>query len=90
MNIRPIRKVGASRRGTLKATYGKIVDTLGFEPNVTHLDDPHKVDASWAFASGRWQGFIWRYKQDAGDCTSWSIDGDRVLLDTLFGADNIT
>jgi len=49
MNIRPIRKTGDSRQGTLKATYDEIVAALGFEPNATDLDDPHKVSASWGF-----------------------------------------
>jgi hypothetical protein len=96
MNIRPIRKTGDSRQGTLKATYDEIVAALGFEPNATDLDDPHKVSASWGFegpATRAWparRAFIWCYKANTDDCTSWSFDGDRVLLASLFGADNIT
>jgi len=85
-----IRETGGSRTGTLNATYQEIVDTVG-KPNVTDMDDDKKVKASWGFSDascfskGR-KGFIWCYKfyGDAKDCTSWSVDGDKDLLNELF------
>ena len=91
MKVKPISKVGSSRTGGLSATYKEIVEKI-FEPNVTELDDPDKVRASWGFEDekGR-KAFIWCYKHygKKKDCTHWSVDGDMSLLIDLFG-DKIT
>ena len=87
MKITPIRKTGGSRTGTLEASYQEIVDVVG-KPNVTDMDDPDKVKASWGFQddTGR-KGFIWcyHYYGDVKKCNSWSTDGDTNLMTELFG-----
>lgn len=87
MNIVPIRQVGSGMSGTLLASYQTIEQLVG-APNVTDMDDPIKVKASWGFmdaATGR-QAFIWCYKvADPISCREWSIDGDKSLIDQLFG-----
>ena len=87
MTIIPIREVGSACMGHLSATYEEIVSVLSL-PNVTDLDDPDKVKASWGFQdeTGR-KGFIWCYKQDDPiKCTNWSVDGDPdlELIEELF------
>lgn len=89
-NIVQIRETGFSRTGTLHATYDEIVKAVG-EPNVTDIDDPDKVKASWGF--GRQnnpgsKGFIWCYNYygNVKYCKSWSADGDPELLTELFGS----
>lgn len=88
MNIVPIRQVGAGQSGTLCVSYQAIEQLVG-APNVTDLDDAFKVKASWGFmdaATGR-RAFIWCYKvADPISCREWSIDGDKSLIDDLFGA----
>ena len=79
LTITPIRECGPHSAGRLLATYQEIKNALG-DPNVTDLDDPSKVKASWGFKDeqGR-KGFIWCYKVDnAETCTRWSIHGDLV------------
>ena len=49
MKIEPVLKVGDGRDCSITATYDRIIEVLGFKPNVTHLDDPSKVKASWGF-----------------------------------------
>lgn len=87
MKTKPIQKIGGSRQGTLSTTYEDIRSKVG-RANVTKLDDPSKVKASWGFedAEGR-QGFIWCYKHYGAlkECNEWSIDGDKNLLFDLFG-----
>lgn len=85
--LKPIAECGASRTGTLSATYKEIVEKI-FKPNATKLDDPYKVKASWGFEDeGGRQGFIWCYKHQGKKetCTEWSVDGDKNLLTELFG-----
>jgi hypothetical protein len=84
-NIVPIRQVGGGRTGLLVAKYDDIVARLG-EPNVTDLDDPAKVRASWGFMdhNGR-KGFVWCWKvSDPTRCLEWSVDGDLSLLREVF------
>ena len=87
MKLIPIDETGSCKQGTLSTTYKEIVEKI-FEPNVTDLDDPDKVKASWGFQdkTGR-KGFIWCYKHygEKETCTDWSIDGDKTLLTELFG-----
>jgi hypothetical protein len=87
MNITPIRETGPSRTGTLNASYDQIVEKVG-PPNVTDMDDPIKVAASWGFEDdqGR-KAYIWSYKYygDIEECFCWSTDGDQSLLQELFG-----
>jgi hypothetical protein len=85
MLIEPIHKVGSSRTGTLHGlTYTDIKTILGFEANVTELDDPYKVDASWGFAiDGSFCG-IWSYR-GSGARKTWSTSGNGEKLKALFG-----
>lgn len=90
MKVEPIVEIGKSRTGTLHATWQEILKKCG-PPNVTHLDDPNKVKASWAFqdSSGR-KAFIWCYKESRPkNCITWSTDGSKELLIELFGAESI-
>lgn len=90
MTIEMIRKVGSSCTHRFNATYQQIVGSIG-EPNVTDLDDPYKVKASWGFRddAGR-EGFIWCYKQANPEaCTSWSYDGDKGLLDDILNGNHL-
>jgi|LULO01.1.fsa_nt_gb hypothetical protein len=83
--IYPIYKVGSCRNGSLKATYDEIVERLG-PPNVTHLDDPYKVKASWGFKDYLGiESFIWCYKvDDPTTCTNWSTGGSVSLINDIF------
>lgn len=86
MKIKMIREIGNSRRGGLLASYSEIVSVLG-EPNVTDMNDPRKVKASWGFQDekGR-KGFVWCYREETAEgCNHWSVDGDFNLLRDLFG-----
>lgn len=90
MKVEPIVELGMSRTGTLYATWQEILKKVG-PPNVTHLDDPSKVKASWAFVdeTGR-KAYIWCYKESRPkNCTSWSTDGSKDLLKELFGEESI-
>ncbi len=88
MNIVPIRQIGPGCSGMLQTSYQTIEQLVG-APNVTDMDDSTKVKASWGFmdaATGR-RAFIWCYKvADLISCREWSIDGDKSLIDDLFGA----
>jgi hypothetical protein len=87
IKLKPIAKRGDSKKGDLKTTYSDIVARI-FEPNVTHLDDPIKVRASWGFVDDKGRkGFIWCYEffGKKEKCTAWSVDGDKELLTELFG-----
>jgi hypothetical protein len=91
--LEPIRKCGGGRTGTLLSTYNEIVEKIG-EPNVTDLDDPYKVKASWGFkdTSGtpHRESFIWCYRaDDPKEVTRWSCDGSKDLLMQIFGEDKI-
>jgi hypothetical protein len=83
----PIRQKGSSRKFTIFATYQEICDAVG-PPNVTDMDDPVKVKASWGFmdeGTAR-TGFVWCYKvSNPRTCDMWSADGDASLLKELFG-----
>jgi hypothetical protein len=85
MLIEPIHKVGSSRTGTLHGlTYTDIKTILGFEANVTELDDPYKVDASWGFAIDGSVCGIWSYR-GSGARKTWSTHGDNQKLKAVFG-----
>lgn len=87
--MKPIRRTGSSRKFTVYATYDEICELIG-PPNVTDMDDPDKVKASWGFMDEATErmGFIWCYKtSDPKNCEMWSADGDASLLHELFGAD---
>jgi hypothetical protein len=85
--LKPIRETGSSRKYTISATYEQICDRLG-PPNVTDLDDPWKVKASWGFVdeSTQRKGFVWCYMvRQPKHCTEWSASGDASLLAEIFG-----
>lgn len=84
--LTPIRETGGSKTGNLEASYDFILQTVG-KPNVTDIDDPDKVKASWGFKSGKRKAFIWCYKHygPVNKCQYWSTDGDASLLKELFG-----
>ncbi|MFA6569985.1 MAG: hypothetical protein WCT77_01975 [Bacteroidota bacterium] len=88
MNLIQIRETGNSRTGTINATYDEVVAIVG-KPNVTDIDDPDKVKASWGFQDKKTKrkGFIWSYKWygDVTKCYVFSADGDASLLKELFG-----
>ena len=85
MDIQPIRKVGGSRTGTLHdLNYSDIKTVLGFDANVTELDDPYKVDASWGFTIDGRECGIWSYK-GSGTRKMWSTYGDKDKLKAVFG-----
>lgn len=89
MKIEPVLHVGDGYDSTINATYSRIVEVLGFEPNVTHLDDSSKVKASWGFTVDGVRCGIWCYKQpSAKNCTSWSFFGPKELATKLFGEEN--
>lgn len=83
MNIQPINKPGASRTGLLyNMTREKIIEKLGFEPNVQ--DDPSKVKDSWGFTVDGKEFGIWDYKgsQQIGH---YSFYGDKETMAKIFG-----
>jgi len=88
MHVEPLQRTGGSRTGTLYAPYMVVRATIGFDPNVTEMDDPDKVKASWGFVDATLRkGFVWCYKHegDPKTCGVWSTDGDPSLLNDLFG-----
>lgn len=86
MQIEPVRKVGDFLTTRISATYDEIVDTLGFEPNVTDLDDPDKVKAAWGFTADGDRCGIWCYRvNNPRMCTSWSFFGNVSTAQKLFG-----
>lgn len=85
MIIEPVKKVGGSRTGSLHGlSYHDIKTILGFDANVTELDDPYKVDASWGFALDGSVCGIWSYK-GSGTRKSWSTYGNNEKLKEVFG-----
>lgn len=86
LGIEPIRETGGGCTAKMSISYDEIVEMVG-PPNVTDLDDPDKVKASWGFQdrNGR-QGFIWCYKYYGNpvNCNYWSVDGDLSLMRDLF------
>lgn len=87
MIIEPVAKIGQSCTGNIEASYAKIVEVLGFEPNVTHLDDPDKVKASWGFTVDGVHCGIWCYKYygNVENCNYWSFYGPSSIRQKLFG-----
>ena len=90
MKIEPVLKVGNGWDCGITATYARIVEVLGFEPNVTHLDDPSKVKASWGFTVDGVRCGIWCYKYygNTKNCTEWSFYGPEKIARKLFGEEN--
>lgn len=90
MKIEPVSKVGDHHETTIFVFYERIVKVLGFTPNVTHLDDPDKVKASWGFTVDGVRCGIWCYKQSGGPkgCSEWSFFGPKEIADKLFGEEN--
>lgn len=90
MKLNDLQEVGSGKDGNLKANYKEVVEKV-FDPNVTELDDPDKVGASWGFKddSGR-KAFIWacKFYGNIEDCDTFSVSGDRSLLKELF-ADSV-
>jgi hypothetical protein len=88
----PIEEVGSGKIATLESLYSNIVEKI-FLPNVTELDDPDKVSASWGFKTkdGR-KAFIWNYKfyGEVEECTQWSVSGDIGLIKEIFGDNCLT
>ena len=87
IKLTPIRETGGGRTGTVNLGYNEVVEIVG-KPNVTDMDDPDKVKASWGFkdSKGR-KGFLWSYKWygEISKCPSFSADGDPSLMKELFG-----
>lgn len=90
MEIKPIRKVGSCYNATVYASYKRIVEVLGFEPNVTDLDDSEKVKASWGFTVDGVRCGIWSYKLKGSPkrCKEWSFYGPKEIAEKLFGEEN--
>lgn len=90
MEIKPILKTGDCWACSINATYDQIVKVIGFEPNVTHLDDSDKVKASWGFTIDGVRCGIWCYKYPGNPkkCTEWSFFGPQELAKKLFGEEN--
>jgi len=86
MKIEPILKTGDSFNTSIAASYDRIVEVLGFEPNVTHLDDPDKVKASWGFTVDGVRCGIWCYKYygNLKNCDYWSFFGPTEIANKLF------
>lgn len=89
--IEPVRQVGSGLNFTLHVSYNTIVETIGFEPNVTDMDDPSKVKASWGFAVDGVRCGIWCYKHygAAESCNRWSYFGPLKVAQDLFGEDKV-
>lgn len=85
MKIEPVQKVGDSCNFNIDVPYHKIVEVLGFEPNVTHLDDPDKVKASWGFTADGVRCGIWCYKYygKVENCDYWSFFGPKEIFEKL-------
>ncbi|MFA5418785.1 MAG: hypothetical protein WC341_10035 [Bacteroidales bacterium] len=86
IELTPIRETGSSKEGSINIGFEELKGILG-EPNVTDLDDPDKVKASWGFKdrNGR-TAFVWAYRYDSPyDCLDWSCSGNTDLLRDLFG-----
>jgi len=90
MKIEPVLEVGVCYDRALSVSYDRIVKVLGFEPNVTHLDDSDKVKASWGFNVDGVRCGIWCYKYYGNpvNCNNWSFYGPAEIADKLFGEEN--
>lgn len=87
MKIKPIKKAGSHRTGTLTNISVEDINTiLGFAPNVQ--DDPYKVKHSWGFKVGKHECGIWDYK-GSEKWGEFSTYGPDTVFDKLFG-DNYT
>jgi hypothetical protein len=85
MKIESILKVGDGYSCGIHTSYDQIVKVLGFKPNVTHLDDPDKVKASWGFTVNGVRCGIWCYKErSVKNCTRWSFYGPTEIAQMLF------
>lgn len=86
MKLQAIRETGGGRTATINGDFDYIKSKLG-EPNVTDIDDYDKVKASWGFMDEEQRKvFVWCYKQSTRSCRGWSADGDKGLLQEIFGA----
>lgn len=87
MEIKPVEKTGDCYNFSLDTSYDNIVKVLGFEPNVTHLDDSSKVKASWGFTVDGIRCGIWCYKYygKVENCDYWSFFGPQEIFNKLFG-----
>ena len=86
--IRPCSEVMSHRTcGIRNLTADKISAALGFGPNAE--DDPDKVVNSWAFTADGTECAVWDY---AGSerLGRHSAFGPRALLESVFGAGNVT
>lgn len=91
MKLSKIQEVGSSRMATLKSDYDTICKKV-FKDNVTKLDDPYKVKASWGIEDleTKRKAFIWCYKyRNKRDCQAWSLSGDISLIEDIFGKENV-
>ena len=85
--IFPIRKTGKWNVCRLtNITYDELVNIIGFEPNVTDLDDSDKVKASWGFVYKGEECGVWCYKYygDPKNCHNWSFFGPKEIAEELF------
>lgn len=85
--LKPIAEVGSGKDAHLSMNYHDIVKMI-FPPNVTKLDDPDKVKASWGCQDSKGRKvFIWCYKYygAVSNCNEWSVCGDKDLIIELFG-----
>jgi len=84
MYIKPLRKLTKNKRGTIKSTYKKLIGILG-EPNVTDLDDPTQVSASWGFIDDQErEAFVWGHHPNEDVELFWNCGGDPFVLQKLF------
>ena len=88
--IRPVSKTGDSCSFRVKTSFREIINVLGFEPNVTEMDDTDKVSASWGFEVydddiDQWiRCGVWNYRSSIYT-NSWSFFGPRWVAEKLFG-----
>jgi hypothetical protein len=90
MKIEQVFKTGDHWTVDINTTYDKIVEVLGFKPNVTHIDDSDKVKASWGFTVDGIRCGIWCYKYPGNpvNCNHWSFFGPKEIAIELFGEEN--
>lgn len=83
--IEPILKLEKKARGRVRGSYNTIVKKLG-EPNVTQLDDPLHVNASWAFKDDQdREAFVWGLYTLPENEMYFQAGGDPFLLQKVFG-----
>ena len=73
--------IGSHKQAHLTATYARITEVLGFEPQE---DLCEKVTMQWDFQIGDELFSIWDYKG-----AKFSAFGNMAVLKELFGAENI-